>query len=204
MGQRGQLDRLPLAHTGIVTTVDWSITSIPGQGTPVASLSGLDNVGFGWIVSGGLDRTVKVTYFSVWKTLLTNNPWQVWDLSTSTSSGHIPQRPTYTLHPPFPVRRVLWRPSHECEVAVVSNGEFGTGSSSDLQHTAISENLQNRVHTRERTSGATTPHRSHTGVGDPVEIWDVRRGWIAKWSVNASAAEGGATGPIPCYVLSLC
>jgi WD repeat-containing protein 24 len=102
------------------------------------------------------------------------------------------------------VKRVLWRPSHECEVAVVSNGEFGTGSSSDLQHTVISDSLPNRVHTRERTSGTTTPHRSQTGVGDPVEIWDVRRGWIAKWSVNTSAAEGGATGSTPCYVLSLC
>jgi WD repeat-containing protein 24 len=61
MGQRGQLDRLPLAHTGIVTTVDWSIISSPGQGTSMASLSSLDNAGLGWVASGGLDRTVKVT-----------------------------------------------------------------------------------------------------------------------------------------------
>ena len=29
---------------------------------------------------------------------------------------------------------------------------------------------------------------------DPVEIWDVRRGFIAKWVVNGSAVEGGVTG----------
>ena len=35
---------------------------------------------------------------------------------------------------------------------------------------------------------------SASGVGDSVEIWDVRRGWIAKWSVTGSAAEGGISG----------
>ena len=35
---------------------------------------------------------------------------------------------------------------------------------------------------------------STSGVGDSVEIWDVRRGWIAKWSVTGSAAEGGISG----------
>ena len=29
------------------------------------------------------------------------------------------------------------------------------------------------------------------GQGDAVEIWDVRRGWIAKWEVGGSAGEGG-------------
>lgn len=35
-------------------------------------------------------------------------------------------------------------------------------------------------------------------VGDSVEIWDVRRGWLAKWSVNKSAVEGGVTGMLIC------
>lgn len=55
MGQRGQLDRLPVAHTASVTALDWCN---PGSST----FSGPDGViGLGWIVSGGLDRTVKVT-----------------------------------------------------------------------------------------------------------------------------------------------
>ena len=32
------------------------------------------------------------------------------------------------------------------------------------------------------------------GSGDPVEVWDVRRGYVAKWRVRGSAFEGGATG----------
>jgi hypothetical protein len=34
------------------------------------------------------------------------------------------------------------------------------------------------------------------GRGDAVEIWDVRRGWIAKWAVGGSAAEGGVAGEL--------
>lgn len=33
-----------------------------------------------------------------------------------------------------------------------------------------------------------------SGVGDPIELWDVRRGYIAKWTVRGSAVEGGVTG----------
>lgn len=29
---------------------------------------------------------------------------------------------------------------------------------------------------------------------DVIEIWDVRRGWIAKWSVCGSGAERGVSG----------
>jgi hypothetical protein len=32
------------------------------------------------------------------------------------------------------------------------------------------------------------------GRGDAVEIWDVRKGWIAKWAVGGSAVEGGVAG----------
>lgn len=64
MGQRGQLDRLHVAHRASVTTLDWcpvggissSITNIPTVTAHEESSSG----GLGWIVSGGLDRTVKV------------------------------------------------------------------------------------------------------------------------------------------------
>lgn len=31
-------------------------------------------------------------------------------------------------------------------------------------------------------------------MGYAVEIWDVRRGYIAKWLVGGSAIEGGVTG----------
>jgi hypothetical protein len=36
--------------------------------------------------------------------------------------------------------------------------------------------------------------RSSNNFGDFIEIWDVRRGWIAKWSVSGSGAECGVSG----------
>ena len=65
MGQRGQLDRLPVAHTAAVTTLDWC--SAGGVNLPSAVSTGVSgqgdasNSGLGWIVSGGLDRCVKVS-----------------------------------------------------------------------------------------------------------------------------------------------
>ncbi|KAJ7741513.1 hypothetical protein DFH07DRAFT_52395 [Mycena maculata] len=197
-GQRGLLDRLPVAHTASVTSLDWCLPDGEDLG------GGEGTGGLGWIVSAGLDRCVKI-----------------WDLSqpnlsvndVNTSAGHIPHKPTYTLHTSFPVRRVLWRPGYECEIAVVSNAnaEFGSGnfelagsapgptyasalgagptgvgvgSTSNL----LAGNGAGRTvkEGRERGGGA-------SGIGDAVEIWDARRGWIAKWTVRGSAIEGGVT-----------
>lgn len=55
MGQRGQLDRLPVAHAGSVTSLDWCPPS--GDG---AAVGDMPNGGLGWIVSGSMDRSVKV------------------------------------------------------------------------------------------------------------------------------------------------
>ena len=59
MGQRGQLDRLPVAHTGPILTLEWcsspATVGLHGDG-------GVMN-GMGWLASGGLDRSVKVTSF---------------------------------------------------------------------------------------------------------------------------------------------
>ncbi|KAJ7594255.1 hypothetical protein C8J56DRAFT_926294 [Mycena floridula] len=165
MGQRGQLDRVPLAHTASVTALDWCNPSGASFSPESESTPGL-----GWIVSGGLDRAVKI-----------------WDLSAPDSSVHIPHKPTYTLHPSFPVRRVLWRPSYECEIAIVSNAEFGSGSNPDLAQKApvpgpagTSDSLRSRKGTTRNS-------------GDVMEIWDVRRGWIAKWKVGGATADGAIT-----------
>jgi WD repeat-containing protein 24 len=101
---------------------------------------------------------------------------------------HIPHKPTYTLHPYFPVRRVRWRAEYECEVAVVSNDEFGEVSGSDFSDAGG----------RSGSRGAGMVLGK--GRGDAVEIWDVRRGWIAKWAVGRSAGVAGECS-IP-YLLS--
>lgn len=172
MGQRGLLDRLSVAHTASVTTLDWRNLSSGGIiASPVSPSAGADGVGngIGWLASGGLDRCVKV-----------------WDLTAPSANARIPNKATYVLHPYFPVRRVVWRPSYECELAVVSNAEFSVGSNSDILQTAPASP---RVVVNEIGQIDIT----HATRADPVEIWDVRRGWIAKWQVMGSAAEGGAT-----------
>lgn len=172
MGQRGQLDRLPVAHTGAILSLDWCCTA----GSTGPSDDESSSIVKSWIVSGSLDHTVKI-----------------WDLSGTSASSHIPTKPTYTLHPAYPVRRVLWRPDYPCELALVSNTEVGAGSGSELM---VSPRLQNiTTPFIAAACGVDTKDKPNKpGVaGDAVEIWDVRRGWIAKWTVEASASEGGVT-----------
>ena len=48
--------------------------------------------------------------------------------------------------------------------------------------------------TKDKLNLPTVSESKASGVGESVEIWDVRRGWIAKWSVTGSAGEGGVSG----------
>ncbi|KAH7923852.1 hypothetical protein BV22DRAFT_1067906 [Leucogyrophana mollusca] len=212
MGQRGQLDRLPVAHTGAILALDWCSPSRAHFGSSVSHEA---NIGTGagiggpggessgersWILSAGLDHTVKV-----------------WDLSASSSSSlgtvaHIAHKPTYTLHPSFPVRRVLWRPDYPCELALVSNAEFGSGSGSELlasprlSSASVNAGLDSLNGLNMGAGGGAmgilggvSKHENvnegkGTGAaGDAIEIWDVRRGWVAKWIVEAPSSEGGVT-----------
>ena len=154
MGSKGQLDRLPVAHSGPILALDWCAPDGGGSSTG------------GWIASGSLDWTVKV-----------------WDLT----GPHVERIPAYTLATQFPVRRVRWRPGYECELAIVSNAEFGAGAMSDIgdSGTVTDVDLEKPM---------MAPAKRRTDIGDPVEIWDVRRGHIAKWLVGGSAIEGGVTG----------
>jgi WD repeat-containing protein 24 len=156
-GSKGQLDRLPVAHTGPILTFDWCA---PEGGVPGAG---------GWIASGSLDRTVKV-----------------WDIT----SPHLERAPTYTIATQFPVRRVRWRPGYECELAIASNAEFGMGSMSDVSDSGTLEDA-------DLEKPEVAPMKRRTDIGNAVEIWDVRRGYIAKWQVGGSAIEGGVAGRSP-------
>jgi hypothetical protein len=63
MGQRGQLDRLTMAHSGPVMALDWCSSARMSQN--VTSSTGepvINGSGHGWIASGGLDRCVKVRF----------------------------------------------------------------------------------------------------------------------------------------------
>ena len=153
MGPKGQLDRLPVAHTGPILTLDWCA---PEGGGPGAG---------GWIASGSLDRTVKV-----------------WDIT----NPHFERPPTYTIATQFPVRKVRWRPGYECELAVASNAESGPCAVPDISDPGTIVDVD--------AEKPEVPVKRRTDIGDAVEIWDVRRGHIAKWQVGGSAIEGGVTG----------
>ncbi|KAK2464502.1 hypothetical protein APHAL10511_003481 [Amanita phalloides] len=187
MGQRGLLDRLLVAHTTPVTSLSWR------DSPRMINSETIDN-GMGWFASGGLDCCVKV-----------------WDLTAPGSSSRIPAKPTYTLHPRYPVRHILWRPGHDCEIAVISNPELAIPATktevSKISTTppflsrSTSSNTLDLLSSSTETEPQQVPASpmdnkapAFRPADDAIEIWDVRRGWIAKWSVRGSGAEGSLTG----------
>ena len=58
MGQRGQLDRLPVAHSASVMSLDWCSSPQASISTATPDITGN---GLGWLVSAGLDKCVKVS-----------------------------------------------------------------------------------------------------------------------------------------------
>jgi WD repeat-containing protein 24 len=167
-----------------------------------------------WIISGGLDRRVKViSVFYLLLIIVTEYVHQVWNTPPSTRMSH---QPTYTLHTAFPVRRVLWRPDFPTELAIASNSERGIGSGSSdgsspsipsdptekrlsvlggvLARNRSRSGRRNQTRSPDLRPEGNGPPESATSTGDAIEIWDVRRGWIAKWTVGGSTAEGGVSG----------
>ncbi|KAF5368038.1 hypothetical protein D9758_004483 [Tetrapyrgos nigripes] len=183
MGQRGQLDRIPVAHSASVTSLDWCSSS---SETSSATPSAIENTGNGqgWIVSGGLDRCVKV--------------WDLTALTSNAPSQHIPHKPAYVLHPSFPILGLgvmqIWVHS------IASAPPTQAQSMLNRRGSGLGLEISGEREPRARSSGNITPTitkntsaPSTSGAGDPVEIWDVRRSWIAKWTVPGSAVDGGCT-----------
>jgi WD repeat-containing protein 24 len=162
MAQRGRLDRRVVAHSGSIVALDWFSAPLGHTNDENVTLAAS-----GWVASGGLDRCVKI-----------------WELPADDSN--FPERPSYTIHPSFPVRCVHWRPEYESELVIVSNAEYSRGSNEELESR---KDLEWNVRATGDMSNASRPC-----VGDALEIWDVRRAWVAKWEVLGSAVEGGFTG----------
>lgn len=131
----------------------------------------------------------------------------MWDITVPSGGNHIPRKPVYTLHTSFPVRRVAWRPNYECELAVTSYLE---GSANSQPNPALDLSTAGPP-ASPRISNLVPPEvvqseqnrALYSRLGDPVEVWDVRRGYIAKWSVPGSAVEGGVTGWTFTYFMDL-
>lgn len=128
---------------------------------------------------------------------------QIWDFSDSTSesASASTRKPSYVLRASYPIRRVIWRPGNETELAIASTIESGFHLSSKLS-SSPSEGLVGHGDKIQLTASGlsgTAPvgKREPTGaLGDLIEIWDVRRPWIAKWSVADSDREGGVSGEL--------
>ncbi|KAH6910780.1 hypothetical protein BKA70DRAFT_1271501 [Coprinopsis sp. MPI-PUGE-AT-0042] len=186
MGQRGALDRVAVAHSAPITSLDWCESPALNGGQDTG------NHGMGWLVSGGLDRCVKI-----------------WDLTKPGSNVRMVNKPTYTLHPSYPVKRVAWRPGYECELAVVSNEELSVPGmdshpslppptpgllsrvGSGLGLDSMLRNLNYDGYTAASMEGRVDrQNRQAAPAGETIELWDVRREYVAKWSVSGSSAEG--------------
>ena len=121
----------------------------------------------------------------------------------------------YTLHASYPVRRIAWRPDYETELAIASNFEAGLfltsqnrpsssaslSSKEQVLSTSATGNTSGFISTDSSFGGLDSENRQQNldvdkqiYSGDMIEIWDVRRQWIAKWRVLGSGREGGVTG----------
>lgn len=105
---------------------------------------------------------------------------------------------------------MLWRPGYECELAVVAHVDQGVNSSVDLQGSSghlsaagAGSGLITALSSPRMPAAALgivdsvmdqSQAALHNDGGAPIEIWDVRRGFIAKWIVNDSIGEGGVRG----------
>ncbi|KAG9055228.1 hypothetical protein FS842_002794 [Serendipita sp. 407] len=108
-----------------------------------------DDPGAGYLASASFDHTVKI--------------WQI-------ESTRIVPKPVHTLHTPYPVGKVGWRPSYETEVVVMP---YHSGA-------AVTKPAPNAA-----------PSRSDPHERFAPQIWDVRKGWLAKWQLPSY--DGPAT-----------
>jgi len=155
---------------------------------------------------------------------------QVWDLSACVDNGgrtnRMPSKPTYTLHTSYRIRRVAWRPESQTEIAVAPDAPSSSVISTSISSTgAYSDNSPSSMASIMHTSPQSATNSSPRSAGssqdgsqrtnslhsanplranmDELEIWDVRRSWVSKWTVEGSSVEGGISGECT-NLLGLC
>ena len=129
----------------------------------------------------------------------------------------MPPKPTYTLHTSFRIRRVAWRPESQTEIAVAAETGLNTAMPTTISTASILSDIsalpvssinhsspQSATDSSPRSAGSVPDNPSRVDflpstnplitAGNELEIWDVRRGWVNKWSIEGGAAEGGISG----------
>ncbi|KLO18063.1 WD40 repeat-like protein [Schizopora paradoxa] len=188
MGPKGLLDWIPLAHSSSILSLDWCNTGESG-----------------WLASAGFDRTVKI-----WEYSASGEPVQI----SASNQSHGSKQPSYTLHTSFPIRRATWRPGHETELAIASNNsndpvinnissssstssshpkEGSEGASASSSSPVSSGFIENTRSNASACGSDVTPSASDFHSGSTIEVWDVRRSWLAKWTIQNNHQEGGVT-----------
>jgi len=175
MGQHGQLNCLPVAHTGPIPVLDWCST--------------------------GLDHTVRVCC-SYLTAIMPDNP-KVWGLPGLSILSHVMNKPTDVSHPAYLVRHVLWWPDYPCELVLVSNAKFSGGSGAEFLVSPWMQNTMPSFLSSTTPASESKDVDGKPGLaGDIVEIWDMCHAWLAKWTVDMSISDGGVTGMHSPYLAS--
>ncbi|GAA5925166.1 hypothetical protein JCM3775_006383 [Rhodotorula graminis] len=183
----GATDRVA-GHLGACLAMDWrdgfSCERNPaGGGGSIGPGSSVETAGGGreggWVVTGGVDRTIKI-----------------WDFSLSTLST----KPVRTLYTSQPVSAVAWHPTRATELvscpmpSLGLGGAAGEGSASSLGD----EPPTTPVTAGDSTAAAAAFVKGERGGGqgrfvdgnawkNEIEVWDVRRPYFPKVSIKVEA-----------------
>lgn len=184
----GATDRIA-GHIGSCLAMDWR-DGFDCERTPInstssgGSASGGDGVipgvsvetagGFregGWVVTGGIDQTIKI-----------------WDFSLPT----LATKPMRTLYPSQPVQSVSWHPVHGSELASsplpsLSLGARGGGGDDNMARTPTNktDNPLLRGGAGDGSAGGNDSWKSE------ISIWDTRRPYFPKLSIKTAEPTSG-------------
>ncbi|ELU37909.1 WD40 domain-containing protein [Rhizoctonia solani AG-1 IA] len=199
------LDRLPVAHSSAILSIDWQ--SIGSGGTA------------GWAATGGMDKTVKIWDMNAPQmatlpihTLHTTHPVKqaAWRPGYETeiavvhlTPGISPQKAgvlgsTTSL---VGIDMSLQIHAHGAKTPMLSSSPashfIAKGPSHRQRALSHSETLITSASTDNLLQLGTVGHSSqptaYDGDADRIEIWDVRRNWVAKYVLGDSVADGPVT-----------
>ncbi|KAH7334546.1 hypothetical protein B0J17DRAFT_770868, partial [Rhizoctonia solani] len=202
---RTPLDRLPVAHNSAILSIDWQPT---GSGNTA-----------GWAATGGMDKTVKI--WDMNGPQMTAQP--IHTLHTTHVVKQVAWRPGHEteiavvhLTPGISPQKTgilgsttslagidmnLQIHGHGAKTPMLSSSPashfIARGPSHRQRALSHSETLISSNSTDNLVQLGTTSQNSqpaaYDGDGDRIEIWDVRRGWVAKYVLGDSLADGPVT-----------